>query len=155
MIYSSADKGAASVEPRSQCASVDSCLTGKLAKAFLSTVVNHADTVLTIVHLFYAGSPFAIFRRIRAIIVDSFNAVARSRPEPHIRHKVIERLPSITNPYASATVVFEGFIRRLLASFSHPLPSDVFGSVGKAVTGLGSRNPFSMFTSAPQGFALP
>lgn len=65
--------------------------------------------IRSISHLLFSGSPSAILRRIRAVIVDSVNAVFRRWTATHIGQEVVERIkPALAE--SDATDVATGIV---------------------------------------------
>jgi hypothetical protein len=83
--------------------------------------------------LFTSCGPTAIFRAIRAIVVNSVNRVVFTWLFPHIGKKVLKFLPSFANINPSASVVVKKLVFRVAAPASHTTPSAVGVRMRKAV----------------------
>lgn len=67
--------------------------------------------------------PFAVFGRVVAIVVDSFNRMFGRRSRPHVGVKSLERLiPSVANLDSSAAVAFPILTVAVAAPGTHPTP---------------------------------
>jgi hypothetical protein len=99
----------------------------------------------TVFRLFFWRRPFAIFRGIRAVVVDTVNCFSR-RNLFHIIKKIWERFPSFANCDSASSVVFKFGAIGVLASFPHSYPNSIKSIIGfgKSVCGrLQSRVFFS------------
>jgi hypothetical protein len=75
--------------------------------------------------LIFAALPSTIFWRIAQIIINAINGVT-GRTITHIRYEGLKRMkPSITNAYASPSVIRPLFEIRVVASAFHSLPNRV------------------------------
>lgn len=88
---------------------------------------NAASPRSAIAHLLLSGGPFAVVRRIRAIVVDPFDSMACCRSLPHIGIEGCEVIaPTIAYRDASAAVVVPVLLSWICASRNHSLPYQVF-----------------------------
>lgn len=133
----------------------NACLVRYFRKRLDYSIVQDADCAALIVLLLFRRGPFAVFRRVRSIIVDAFDAVTWSRSHPYISYEVIERFPSSAYAYTATAIVFEVFIQWVLAAVSHALPRSVFGTIRKSMTGFPFGNPLAMLASAAARLAAP
>ncbi len=76
-----------------------------------------------------AVSPHAVFWRIWAIVVGSFNRVLLGWGYPHILKEENEAIPPITDSYASAPVTNIRVVVGVLAPNAHTTPHSVFKSI--------------------------
>ena len=79
------------------------------------------SSVSSVFCLFCSRYPFAIFRKITQIVVNSFNGMT-IRFNAHISKKVAVIKPPVANSYSSATIIFVCFTRKGIASFFHAFP---------------------------------
>ncbi len=79
----------------------------------------------TVSLLLLAATPFAILRRVIAVVVDSVQRVS-IWARPHVSNEIGKTvLPSIANSNSSAAVITPLRIIRLSAAIQHPLPNIV------------------------------
>ena len=77
--------------------------------------------VSSVLGLFRSISPYAVFRAVPLIVINSFNA----KPIwtlPHICQKVFKVHPSGANSYSPAAIILVRFASGASASFFNPLP---------------------------------
>ena len=86
---------------------------------------NYFPSIPSVIRLFFCSSPSAIRRSIISIVVDAINGMQRWSAS-HIREKVTEVFPTVTNPNPSSTV--EEIIRivTIVTSGMHMRPASVF-----------------------------
>lgn len=93
------------------------------AKEFCDTIYCYMSVKTTITLLFFASRPFAVFRRIRAVIVDSINGKIIFVGITHIFEKCLKRIsPSLANINTSTTIIFVTGFSRIMASLLHIVP---------------------------------
>lgn len=78
--------------------------------------------------LFERCSPFAIFRAVGSVVINSLNAVARwaFRFWSHVSKKVLKRGPTGANGYTAPTIVRVGLRSFMQATFTHSKPRMIF-----------------------------
>ena len=81
-------------------------------------------------------SPSTIVFAIAFVVVNTIKAGLRIRTGAHVLVKVLKDFPAFANGNASASVVFVGVVRGVVASLSHAMPNLVFGRFGEAVVCL-------------------
>ena len=82
------------------------------------------DVRATIIHLFFAGRPQAIIRRVPAGIVASFKRMLRRWPMSHVSQEVLVRTrPPRAHRQPSGAIVNEGLIMRIAATLFHAAPN--------------------------------
>ena len=94
----------------------------EFATAFFRKMTNVAP-------LFASGRPFAILRRVAAIVVDSFECQA-FRLDAHVVKKVLEVGPALADRDATATVASIGGIFRIAATPDCAAPRFVSWTTG-------------------------
>lgn len=88
-----------------------------------------------VVALLLLSSPPAIRRLIVPVVINSIDAIPRTRPWPHVSQKRLERVPpSLANANTSPTVQRVSFIRECIASGIHPNPRPILWRSGHPVT---------------------
>ncbi len=90
-------------------------------------VVGQKMSSTSILLLLASWNPPAVVRRIRTVIVDSFNRVVGARLPAHIGQEVFKRQPSLANDNSSPAIAMEACGFRVAASREHAAPSAVFG----------------------------
>jgi len=112
-----------------------------------------------VVGLFFVGSPTAVFKRIRSVIIDAFKAHIR-RTRTHVCKEIFKRIPpTITNRNSTCSVFVVAGMVLIVTSAFHRAPSAVFRRC-LPMTGLSMRpldlaSDFSLITTARNGFAAP
>lgn len=89
-----------------------------------------------VIRLFITGGPFAVFRRIRAIVIYAFDGVFGAGACAHISQKVLERVPALTDRNTATAVIRVGESIRVVTSGAHCLPDVVFGRAGSSVRAI-------------------
>jgi hypothetical protein len=112
-----------------------------------------------VIGLFLVGSPTAVLRRVRSIIIDAFKAhIWRTRT--HVCKEIFKRIPpTIANRNPTCSVFVVAGMVLIVTSAFHRAPSTVFRRC-LAVTSLSMRpldltSDFSLITTARNGFAGP
>ena len=77
--------------------------------------------VSSIFSLLFSSSPFAIFRGISIVIINALNAKI-IWPFSHVSQKISEVKPTVTNCYASASVIFVSLAFWTRTSFFNSFP---------------------------------
>lgn len=83
--------------------------------------------------LLFAGSPSAIAWFVVAVIIDALQREIRRRLTAHISDEILERLPSLANSDAAASVVYEVPSVGIHAPLFHCRPCDVLTGVYQAM----------------------
>lgn len=81
-----------------------------------------------IMSLFKAGSPLAILRRIRTVVVNSFDSKS-SWFWTHVIEKIFKLLPSATNLYSACAVIFIIRMVRTITSTTNAFPNMIQRSI--------------------------
>jgi hypothetical protein len=102
--------------------------------------------------LLFASGPFAIVRRVIAIVVDSLYCQS-DRRKPHIRQKVLETFPALANLYSSSAIILESLDRWVSTSVTHGLPHIVDPSFAHGVR-RGSFSKSQSTTATATGFTI-
>ena len=105
-----------------------------------------------VVRLFFFGTPVAIFRGIRTVIVSTLYAVFWTRAASHLGKKISVIVPAWIDRYASAAVVFVVFSIRIFASLMHSSPDYPFWR--QAISVFVIRLAKAVFCPAPTRFRL-
>lgn len=79
----------------------------------------------SVISLFYSGSPFAVFRRVSAAVVNSLKCKRGVGFVPHIFVEVCELSPTPTVGYPPAAVVMVRRVLRVATALYHTPPSRV------------------------------
>jgi hypothetical protein len=110
-----------------------------------------------VLRLLFRCSPFAVFRRIAAIIVNSFNRMNRTRTATHIFNECGEAVtPSIAYRYSPVTIVFVTLIAGILASSNHRTPDHVFiGRLAIACIAVSNCSPAKLLQFTQEAAATP
>lgn len=94
---------------------------------WLNLMQRFCRTWTTIIGLLFASSPFAIFRRIRSVIINAFYSVKLGRFSTHVCNEVCEAVsPLITNINSSSSVICKIFNVSIVASRFNMLPCSIF-----------------------------
>src|SRR5258707_12322642 len=110
-----------------------------------------------VVGLFLVGSPTAVLRRIRSVIINAFKAHIR-RTRTHVCKEIFKRIPpTITNRNSTCSVfVVAGMVLIVTWAF-HRAPSTVFRrclpATGLSMRPFGLASHFPVITTARTGFA--
>src|SRR3990167_79636 len=102
------------------------------AKATSYEIAGRA-TVPRVLVLLASSGPFAVLRRVGAIVVDAIQRVLGRRLTAHISQEVLERVhPAVADDNTSASIVGERGVLRVIATLLHGTPGVVFhrGFVG-------------------------
>jgi hypothetical protein len=103
----------------------------------------------TIISLLFSGSPFAIFGRVRAIIVDAFECCSGKRRWTHVRTEVFKAMtPSSANNNTPAPVVFPSGVVRIVASSLQQCPDMVKRSGRSTMCSRSLYEKFEIKTAA-------
>ncbi len=94
----------------------------------------------SIVSLFSIGRPFAVFRRIRTIVVNAVEG-ATFWSLSHVFVKIFKLLPAVTDCDTSSSIVSERFVFFVEASSNHAVPQCVYKSPRFSVFYTPSASP--------------
>lgn len=109
------------------------CLFGPLPQSQSLSVVCMPVAAISVLSLDIGGCPAAILRRVRAVVVNPVDAMARRRTWSHVSVKVCEGLPSFTDSNSACAVTMIFLIGRIGASSAHATPRRVAGHVVQSV----------------------
>ena len=98
---------------------------GPLRYRFSLTIKFYKDIMASIVTLVFSRFPHAIIRRIRIIIIFSFNLKSSLKSWIHVRDKVMDIVPSVTNGNAPSAVMLIGWIFGIFTSLHHRGPDPI------------------------------
>jgi len=100
-------------------------LMSKLYGDVFHAIYNNFNGVPLVSFLRNLCGPFAVFRAIRAIVVDALKRVA-DRLFPHVFKEAAKRgLPPLANSYASSPIMFVVYVVRIVAPLFHLRPSAI------------------------------
>src|SRR5258705_4573947 len=110
-----------------------------------------------VVGLFLVGSPTAVLRRIRSVIINAFKAHIR-RTRTHVCKEIFKRIPpTITNRNSTCSVFVVAGMVLIVTSAFHRAPSTVFRrclpATGLSMRPLDLASDFPLITTASNGFA--
>ncbi len=89
-------------------------------------IVSYQPSPSRVPALLRFGGPAAVFRRIAFVVVDAVNRVLLGWGFTHVRQKRLKVIkPSVAHRDASATVVMESGIARVVATSFHAAPSAI------------------------------
>ena len=110
------------------CSSLHDCVyfqtanVGKDAGLIFYAFYNHLKSDPSISHLLFAGSPLAILRRIRAVVVNAFNRET-DWPFSHILNKGREAIsPAVAYCYSPPAVILIRSVSRIQAALTNANP---------------------------------
>lgn len=108
------------------------------------TVNSNSDVAPSIIELFISCCPFAIFRSVISIIVNTFNSRFGEWLFSHVIEECFKGcIPSFTDLYSSATIIFEGQMIRVIASAFHTNPCPIFFRFIHSMFGIRFAGDFS------------
>lgn len=98
------------------------------------SVKGEQATIPAVTVLLGSGSPSAVLRAVRSVVVDSVDGVVGRRACSHVSQEVLKRtLPSSADLDSSGTIVFERFDLWVPTAVQHRLPGSVFRGDGALV----------------------
>lgn len=103
------------------------------------SVMRDANINESVVSLFLAGRPSAIFWAIRAIIIDTVKRISQ-RPIANVSQKVFENVPPLTYINAAPSITRERSVFGVVASLFDCLPQNINGSFGFAMCAVHEAN---------------
>lgn len=124
-----------------------------LFKRFFKSINDDIDAASFVISLNRPSRPYAIFRRIVFIVIDSFYRVFFGWSFSHIFQKIFKGFsPTFTYLYAATTIIFPTFIVSIFRSINHAAPYSIkrvsFSPFCKTVFYHPFRIDFSIITSA-------
>lgn len=123
------------VEPPEQGVDVDAKTLRPLTGSQRYAVFGNSDVSLSVVRLFFAGRPSAIFRAVRAVVINAIKS-GFGRSFTHIRNKIRKRHPSFANINASSPISSICRVFRIRTTLFGGLPHGVQIGLGSAMTTL-------------------
>lgn len=151
--------------PPAELAYGDAEISSPVSGAHRPFAVSNYSIAALVPVLFVLGSPFAIFRRIVAHIVNAFKGVIFGS-NPHVSKKVFKLFPRLAISDSSLAIVFISRIVGVVAPVFHALPcsilygsffpvrSAVFPAKTPTTSTLSSANSFSWFPGVISAVAL-
>ena len=127
--------GIALVKPSKQSVDVDAKALRPLTGGQRYAVFGNSDVSLSVVRLFFAGRPSAIFRAVRAVVINAIKS-GSGWSFTHIRNKIRKRHPSFANINASSPISFICRVFRIRTTLFGGLPYGVQVGLGSAMTTL-------------------
>lgn len=103
------------------------------------SVMCDANINESVVSLFLAGRPSAIFWTIRAIIVDTVKRIAQ-RPITNVSQKVFKNVPPLAYINAAPSITRERSVFGVVASLFNCLPQNINRSFGFAMCAVHAAN---------------
>ena len=95
-------------------------------EAHLNSIDNHSYIAASISGLFARKHPLAIFLVISKRIIRAVNGMLSCWLTSHVGKEFDKVVPSITDGYASSSVMRESYRIRILTSFKHGFPASIF-----------------------------
>jgi hypothetical protein len=112
----------------------ESCFSSPFSQDQRSAVESNPVAPATVPALLRVQRPSAVPRRVRAIVVHPFDGMLRTWPPPHVRNKVLKRVPPpLANRDPATPIVGETLVVRIGASVAHRVPDAVFWRVRQPV----------------------
>ena len=104
--------------------------------------------------LFSGGFPGAVFRRVRAIVIEAIDPFAFWRFS-YISKESFKRIePTVANINASTSIVFEMWLLRIVTTLFHGFPNSMSPRPRLSMSGMRSLNEFFR-EQTTTGFSMP
>jgi len=103
------------------CVIRKTCFIAPLLNGLIFAKRLNKSSISSVFCLLCSRYPFAVFRKITQIVVNSFNRMT-IRFSSHISKKIIVIKPSVANSYSSTAIIFVCLARRQIASFFNSFP---------------------------------
>jgi len=123
------------VEPSKQSVDVDAKTLRPLLGSQRYTVFGNSDIHFSVVRLFFAGRPSAVFRAVRPVVINAIKS-GSGWSFTHIRNKIRKRHPSFANINASSPISFICRVFRIGTTLFGGLPYGVQIGLGSAMITL-------------------
>lgn len=125
---------------------------GPIAQRHTETVKCNNAIASIVSVLFRICRPSAVIWRIRTVVVDAVNCVARRRPRPHIRPESRKRsAPALAHDNATCAIVRIATTVRVITALFHAVPCSIERIVRLAVA-LAPENPFRITAHESHSF---
>ena len=123
------------VEPSKQSVDVNAKAFRPLTGGQRYAVFGNSDIGFSVVGLFFARRPSAVFRAVRAVVINTIKS-GSGWSFTHIRNKIRKRHPSFANINASSPISFICRVFRIRTTLFGGLPCGVQVGLGSAMTTL-------------------
>jgi hypothetical protein len=121
------------------CQAVD---VSPICQRFRHAVVRYQLCFSRVSDLLGFSCPSAVLRKVAFVVVNAINRVLRGRGFTHVRQKRLKVIkPSVAHRDASATVVMESMVARVMATSLHAAPSVVCLCASPSITVSVNRVP--------------
>ena len=119
------------------------------------TVNCHESIRPDIAHLFRASRPATILRRVRSIIVATFDRMELRGTSAHVGQECLKRItPTLADCYSSLAVIAKRVILGVVASGFHAAPDLMFGRATLAVSKQSLSQDIALETPATFGASV-
>jgi hypothetical protein len=133
----------AALKASEQSTVVNTKMPGPIGYAHCLAIVGDIVILARIVALFSAGSPSAIVRGVRPVIVNALDRMLRRWPLSHVGEEVVEgRVPSLAHDNPAPAIVRVDMGVGIVASGADASPYLVFGRTGTPMLGAHGTQAF-------------